>query len=457
MGEYDDEPQQGLPDWLRDPMGIARRRWVAMLAALVVGLAATAVAAWLRAPTYLAEASVLLATQQVDEGLVKPTTPGNPIEGLDALTAKSLSQDNLKALVEELSLYPELAATHSLDERVAELRAAITVEPKVSTNRTMPFPMRGERSRVLGVSFEADDAATASAVANRLAYLFQAEGLRMRGEQARLATDFMRKAVADAEKAVHDQKAKIAAYESQHRGELPTDLEVNQRRVERLQDQRDALLQSAAEAETRAATAAAQAGGDPGASELAALKSALARELGVNRDTHPNVISLRRQIEEAQQNVGGGGGGGGVAAATRKEVAQYRAQIAEADAELARLDEQIARTPQHAAELVALQQRAEALEETYDDLLGKLNETELAQNLEQAQQGAQVVVLQEAQPPTKPEKGRLKVVLAGILGSFALALVAGLALELRDPVIATAAGVESIANVPVLGVIPKVS
>jgi uncharacterized protein involved in exopolysaccharide biosynthesis len=192
------------------------------------------------------------------------------------------------------------------------------------------------------------------------------------------------------------------------------------------------------------------------------VKAALAKELAVNKESHPNVMSLQRQVEAAEAEVRSGGGGGSSSAgaaygASRREIAEYRSQIAAADAELAELDAKIANTPRHEAELVGLQQREKVLETTYDELLGKLKDSELAQNLEQAQQGAQVAVLQEAQPPLKPEKGRLKLALAGFLASFGLAGVLGLGLELRDPVLATAQGVEAIAGVPVLGVIPKVS
>jgi capsular polysaccharide biosynthesis protein len=43
------------------------------------------------------------------------------------------------------------------------------------------------------------------------------------------------------------------------------------------------------------------------------------------------------------------------------------------------------------------------------------------------------------------------------MASFGLAFALALLLELRDPVIATAKGVEALAGVPVLGVMPKVS
>ena len=61
MAEYEDEQTQGLPDWLSDPRGILRRRWLPMLATLLIGLAATVAITVVRKPVYSAEATVLLA------------------------------------------------------------------------------------------------------------------------------------------------------------------------------------------------------------------------------------------------------------------------------------------------------------------------------------------------------------------------------------------------------------
>ena len=458
MGDFDEEgPQAGLPDWLRDPVAVLRRRWKAMLAALLVGFAATAVATALRTPEYLAQASVLLASQKVTEDLVKPTSQASPLEGIDAFAAEALSTKNLTRVIEEFGLFPEERQERSAEEVAALMREKVSIEA-VEGNARPQGPMRFEKSKVLNIGFESHDPTQAAAVATRLAQIFQAEGLRIRSEQARLATEFMRREVKSAEEALRVQKAAIAEFEEAHHGELPSDQEASQRRIERLEDQRNALMTAAAEAETRLATASSTTDATSPAARLAAAKGQLAAERAVNTDTHPNVISLKRQIADLENEVrtGGGGGGAGVGAG-RRELANYREQIAAADAEIEEIEKRMARMPQREVELSGLQQRAKVVEESYFQLLAKLKETELAESLELSQQGGVVAVLQEATPPLGPEKGRLKIAAAGLMASFGLALALALLLELRDPVIATAQGVEALAGVPVLGVIPKVS
>lgn len=458
MADFDEEgPQAGLPDWLRDPVAVLRRRWQAMLVALLVGFAVTAVATALRKPVYLAQASVLLATQKVTEDLVKPTTQASPLEGIDAFAAEALSSANLKRVIDEFGLFPEEREARSSEEIAAMMRENISIEA-VEANARPQGPMRFEKSKVLNIGYESYSATQAAAVATRLAQIFQAEGLRMRSEQARLATEFMRREVTSAEEALRVQKAAIAEFEEQHRGELPSDLEMSQRRIERLQDQRNSLATALAEAETRFATSTGPADAASPGARLAAAKAQLASQRAVNTDTHPNVISLKRQIADLEREVrtSGGGGGGGYGVG-RRELANYREQIAAADAEMEQLELRMVRMPQREVELSGLQQRAKVVEESYFQLLAKLKEAELAESLELSQQGGVVAVLQEATPPLTPEKGRLKIAAAGILASFGLAFALAMLLELRDPVIATAHGVEALAGVPVLGVMPKVS
>lgn len=457
MAEFDDEGQQaGLPDWLRDPIAVLRRRWKAMLVALLVGFAATAAATALRKPVYLAKASVLLASQKVTEDLVKPTSQASPLEGIDAFSAEALSSKNLGRVIEEFGLFPDERAERSAEEVAAMMREKISIEA-AEANARPQGPMRFEKSKVLNIGFESHDAAQAAAVATRLAQIFQAEGLRIRSEQARLATEFMRREVKAAEEALRVQKAAIAEFEGAHRGELPSDREASQRRIERLEDQRNALATSAAEAETRLATASSATDATSPAARLAAAKAQLATERSVNTDTHPNVVSLKRQVAELENEVRTGGGGSSGAGAGRREIATYREQMAAADAEIEQIEQRMARMPQREVELAGLQQRAKVVEESYFQLLAKLKETELAESLELSQQGGVVAVLQEATPPLSPENGRLKIAAAGLVASFGMALALALALELRDPVIATAQGVEALAGVPVLGVMPKVS
>ncbi len=452
----DDEARQSSPfDSLRDPLGIVRRRWRPMLLVMLACLAATPLAVWLLPPVYVARASVLIATQKLSESFVRPTIQEDATERINALTSQVLSRQSLMEVVEQFDLYPGLRATKGMDEAVAAISRSIRIELDPGIRSA------GERARVVLVYFSDERAARAAEVANDLAHRLTLAGIRLRSEQARVTTEFLRRELESAEVALREQSKKVSEFEQQHRGELPSELESNLRRLERLQQQRNSLALQIAEGETRIATLSAQerSSGAPD-TRLSDVRAALARELSVNRESHPNVRSLRRQIELLKKEPGGGAGGGGqhgVTDAARRELAQLREQLNDTDRELVELDRRVARIPAVGQELGALSQRETVLRENYLEFMRKVNDAELAQNLELAQQGGRVSILDPATTPTEPKRPRWLIVRGGVVVSIGLALALGLLLEWRDPLIMTAEALEALARVPVLGSLPHIA
>jgi uncharacterized protein involved in exopolysaccharide biosynthesis len=110
-----------------------------------------------------------------------------------------------------------------------------------------------------------------------------------------------------------------------------------------------------------------------------------------------------------------------------------------------------------AEQLAALQERGGVLRENYVEFLRKVEEAQLAQSLESAQQGARVSVLDRATPPMTPKRPRWKVLALGLAATFMLSVGTGILLELVDPVVVSAHQLASIAERQVLGSIPTVS
>jgi uncharacterized protein involved in exopolysaccharide biosynthesis len=455
MTEQQDVAVEGLSGIFEDPLGVVRRRWPIMLPVLLVGLVGTGIFAWLQKPTYVAQASVLVASQRVPEDFVRPTIEEDPIETMNALTAEAFSQRNLGDLIEKHGLYQDLRQDLPVTAVIEVMRALIQIEVQEGV---APAPGRGDRAKVLLIRFEADTPTAAAGVANDLASLFADAGIRLRARQAKLTTGFLQRELDSTDGALREERRKISEFQQKYRGELPSELETNLRRLERLQDQRNSLAMQIAEADTRIATLAAEDIESAPETRLDELRVQLAREAGVNTETHPNVIALRRQIAAVEQDLrqNPGGARGGVVGAARREAEQLRAQLAQTDAQITALDGQVGRTPARAEELAAFEQRAKVLEETYYEYLRKVKEAELAESLETAQGGARVSVLDQAQPPLAPAKGRAKWLIAGALASLGAAAALGLLLELRDPVLVSARGVETASGLPVLGTMPRV-
>jgi len=461
---FDDEDRggAGLPAFLRDLQGIPRRRWPWMVAGLAVGLAATAVAVALWKPTYEAVASLMMSRQQVPEDFVRTTVEDDLFSRLNAMVGEVMSRDKLVALIDELGLYGEQRDRLSRTELAARMRANIEIVPTETIGRTS----RRDRptAQVFTISFTGKDRHEVAEVANRLAGLFLEASLKTRMEHAISISRFLRAELERTEETLKAETRAVANFREEHRGELPEELESNLRSLERLQGQAATLATQIAESETRLALIAA-GDEDPNSPlvRLSRLQEQLDHQLAVNTAEHPTVRSLQRQVDALRSQIESGQTESNTSA-TRDALVrraslgldQLRQQKADIEARMTDIEARVARTPQNSEELASLEEKAAVTNEKYLEFLRKVNEAEMARNLEAAQQGARVSIMDQAQTPRRPSIPRLYVLAAGLLASLGLPLVLGVLAEALDPVMVDAQQTEHLAGVPVLGAVPRI-
>jgi uncharacterized protein involved in exopolysaccharide biosynthesis len=454
----------GIPDALRDPRGMLRRRWRWMLAALLAGLAATTAFALTRQDRYAATATILVATQQIREDLVRTTLQDDLLERIDAMVGEMLSRDNLAVLIEKYDPYPELRESMSMSEIAARVREDIVFRPLEGMNAQRQDPS----ARLFTLTFTASRPDVAAAFANQLAARLVDRSIERRTQEAGRALDFLRGELERSEREMRELSRKIREFKEQYRGELPGELPANLARLERLQSQRQSLALQIAEANTQVAELLAPSTGatqdkTPEA-RLTELRTMLTEREGVVTEKHPDIAWLRSQIAELEKEVAAAGEGdkrmptrAGMIAAGQQTVDELRRQLARTEEDLKDLDERVARTPSRQEELAALEERESVLREAYRDFLRKVQEGALAASLESAQQGERFSVLEQAVPPGEPARSRWDYLAGGSVVSFALALAFGLILELVDPVLVSARQVETESGLAVLGSAPHIS
>jgi uncharacterized protein involved in exopolysaccharide biosynthesis len=128
------------------------------------------------------------------------------------------------------------------------------------------------------------------------------------------------------------------------------------------------------------------------------------------------VAALRRRIEALEQVVNGARTGPAtsrehLAQVGRREINDLRAELAATERELQELDSRVARTPARAEQFAALEQRLKVVEETHLDLLRKVQEAEIAESLELAQQGERMAIL-DLGAAAEPDRPRWKLACA---------------------------------------------
>lgn len=448
-----DSSSMAALDALRDPLGVLRRRWRAALIATLIGFVATAGATIWMPRKFEAVATVKLGTQAVPEEFVRSTVDTNPFAQVDELITESLSQTNLLRVVDVYDLM-DGSGVSSRDELAARIRSGVSFDLDFSGGGRRAPPVVSLR-----IAHQDPSPQRAAIVANALASSVVDLGIAKRGAQSHLTTEFMRRELRDAEAELRDQNREIARFRQDQMGELPSEMQSNLIRLEQLRTRRHELIQLIADASTRLAAGQVEDAAVGETDELMALRAELAQLLAVLTEDHPSVAALRDQIDIMAGASGQAQTGNPRAIliqSIQRELTQFEQELAHTNGEIKTLEQRVRRIPENAEKLMALEERAAVLREQYLEFLRNVKESELAESLERAQQGAQIKVAERARVPAKPKLARRVVAAAGAAASLVLGLLAAAAFEFLDPVLASASSLENVGARPVLGVVPRI-
>ncbi len=458
-----EEQSAGLPAFLLDPIGSIRRRWVWMVAAASVGVVATLIYVATIPVTYLAQTSVLVTSQQIPERFVASTVTEDALDRINALIGELLSRGRLISIIEKHDPYPEYPDA-APGELVGVLKGSVSVTTQAGMGRRRNDS--GE-SVIFDITFRHYNPEMAATIANDLASLFVAASSRLRGQQARITTEFMQTELNRSERELREMDRQIAEFKARHRGALPSEQASNLSKLDRLAAERENLEVQIRSAEAQ--ISATLGGIDTSSSNspysrLQALQANLATEEAIHTDEHPNVLALRRQITAIEAEIARGGSGTPTqdpvrqqtVAPQRRLVGEFRLRLLRIAQEIADLEQRVERTPEIQEELNGMTERALVVRESYVASLRKVQAAELAESLEVAQQGERVQVIDRALPPTEPEKRRAKYFFLGIAASLGMAGGIAVLLELLDPVIVSRAQIEQEFGLAVLGGVPEI-
>ncbi len=496
-------------------MGL-RRKWYIVIPFVLCLPASFGVYKYLP-KVYKATTLVLVQPQRVPESYVRATITDSVAGRLSTISQEILSRTRLEKVIHEFNLYSNQWDNVPMEGIVEMMRHAIEI--KVQTN---PQSERAQNS--FTISFEGEDPKIVMMVTNKLASLFIEENLRGREAQAEGTADFLSKELAGMEERLKRQEHGIRNFKERSMGQLPQQLDANLRILERLQQQLQTTSESMRAAEDRTLVLQNQieqlkmrgqlsmsprAHGDvssdtedtsrqgipedPLITHLNNLKRELASAQSKYKETHPDVIDLKKKIAnlelkakklferlEAERTGAGKNGHGGVSDEslslytsdpnTARLIGHYTEQYNNAMLEAKRakeetknLKEQIAiyqkrieETPKREQEIALLTRDYDLLKTSYQSLLDKKIQAQMAENLERKQQGEQFKILDRAHVPARPIKpDRNKILL---MGGF-IGLLAGLGLawfrESMDQSFHAVSQVEDYLGIPVIATIPN--
>jgi len=476
-----------------------RRKWYIIIPLVICALGSFGVYKYLP-KVYKATTLILVQPQTVPESYVRPTNTDSVAGRLNTIGQEILSRTRLEKVIQEFNLYSEIRNNVPMEGIVEMMRKA--VEVKVQTN---PRDERTQNS--FSISFEGKGPRTVMMVTNKLASLFIEENLKVRESQAEGTSEFLSKELASMEERLKQKEHDMRNFKERSMGQLPQQLDANLRILERLQQQIKTTNESLRAAEDRSIVIQSQIelfkkreptqvvrvgsqgdisvdrGEDPLVTQLRNLKRDLASAQSKYKETHPDVVDLKKKIADLEPKVKdlmGRTQEGRVSEQnlppptldpeTQRLLTQYNEQYHAAVLEAKRLREEekelkqqvsiyqrrIEETPRREQELILLTRDYDLLKTNYQSLMDKKIQAQMAENLERKQQGEQFKILDPARLPEKPIKpDRNKILLIGCV----IGLAAGLGLvwfrESMDQSFHTVSDIEGYLEIPVIATIPN--
>jgi polysaccharide chain length determinant protein (PEP-CTERM system associated) len=434
---------------------------------------------------YKTSTLILVQPQEVPEAYIKPTVRSMVADRLSTLSQQILSRTRLENVIQEFNLYPEVTGRSGMEQIVAAMRQAITIEVQRTRGRDV--------QNTFTIGYEGEDPRQVMMVANRLASLFIEENLRARERQATGTAEFLERELASIQTSLETKDQEIRAFKEKYMGELPQQLDANLRILGRLQDQmknnadafrateerRIMVQQEIAQLSDQGSLLSGQqsVSRDSPVVQLSRLRSRLTEIRSMYTEQHPDVVDLKMQIDSLEKEIEEGAGTEQDSDSAAKPrvfnpaVARLRGNLAElgletsrVKAEERRLIEQIAmyqsrveNTPRIEQELATLTRDYGLLKANYQSLLDKKIQARMAENLERRQMGEQFTVLDPARLPEKPYKPDPRRVM--LIGAF-LGLVFGCGLaymrETGDRSFHRIEEIEKALGFPVIATIPRI-
>ncbi|HVT98297.1 MAG TPA: Wzz/FepE/Etk N-terminal domain-containing protein [Acidobacteriaceae bacterium] len=468
-------------------LDIGRRRHMYFLIPLLAGWLLVWAVSWFLPPRYKSSTQILVQEPSLPRNVADAAADQSALQArLQTMQQEILSRTRLLTIINGMHLYDDGGKPQSDDDKVATMTKAIDIDL-----------VRDTHNSVTGfkISYSSDNARVAQAVTGQLAELFINENQKNQYQQSADTTRFLKSQLDQAAQTLADQEAKVKNFQATHIGALPDSVQSNLAILGGLQSQlnneQDGLnnanqqrtLHEAEIEQYRANPVVAVRSGevlDPNSVQaidiqLAKLRDQLTDLTSRYTDSYPDVVKLKAQIAQVEQQRK-------QAMASPREkgekttdsltVAQLQAQLQAdnlaiqnrqkaIDSLKVRINEYEARinaTPSSVQGLADLQRGYNQSQANYNDILKKMQESQMATNMEQMQQGERFQLLDPPSLPAKPDfPNRLLFCGVGLAVGlvFGAASVAGF--EFMDDRLHSESEISDLLPVPVICEIPTVS
>ena len=477
-----DENEKGLSDYLDI---LRRRKYYFILTVPVLAVIAFAIAMSLP-PIYRSQGVILIETQEIPADLVRSTVTSFAEQQIQVIRQRVLTTALIQEAIQKHDLYPELRLRASPSQLAQEFRSNVSVD-MVSARVLDPRSGRATSANIaFTVAFYDPNPVKAQAVANDLVTTFLSENVRVRTDRAAETTSFLREEANRMRMRVQVLEDRIAQFRTEFSDSLPEMLNFNLSMIERGEERLLSIQNQQAQISDQLQVLRIELSGTPAflaapvqgnqpitpAQRLSLLQEELSQASNRYSDSHPDVVRLRREIQQLESTVRSGGGGGSAAAGMQNpQYRQINLQIETLQRDLTRLEtqrerveEEIVMYRERVSQTPQVQRGFDDLTRDYESELRKYNElranelqAEIAQNLESENKAESFTLLEPPQTPSEPVKpNRKKIMAMGLILSFGAGVGLMILAEMLDGGVrgrkkfADIMGVDPLISVPVI-------
>ena len=457
---------------------LKRRGWMILIPALLLPIIAVAIT-YKITPIYTSQTLVLIEPQTVPDTYVKPIIAEDLDSRLASMKEQILSRSRLEPIIERFNLG---SPGTNMDDKIVQTRKNIGITP-IHSEIQGAGGLPG-----FSISFTASDPHTAQLVCREITSLFVSSNLQAREQSAEGTTAFLKGQLEQAKANLDQQDQKLAEFQKQYMGTLPEQQQPNMEMLNTLGTQLDAttqqlsrlendktMVESMLAQETRQTPAAPGLRSTPQADsiELQRLQDKEADLEARYTPDYPDVVAVQRQICDLKKQMSAAPAASSTATPTaphydspatmqlraqltgmNQAITQKKQQQGELQAQIRQYQGKIQSTPLVEAKMKDLTRDHQQAQEFYDSLLGKMNNSQMATDLERRQEGENFKIMDDANLPDAPTfPNRTMFAIGGLVLGLGFGVLLIAFLEYRDKSLRTERDVWAFTKLPTLATI----
>lgn len=311
-------------------MALLRRRLAVFTNTFVALVSLSVLLAFGLPPAYESIGTIGIEAQNIPDELVPSTITSYADERIQVISQRVLSTDNIAQLIKDNELYGYGSDDEAIIDKVEKFREAVVVEPisaEVFNNR---IGRPGRATIAFTVSFLHESPTVAYRMATELTELFLEENRRSRAEQTLETVAFLESQATAYQGEIDRIEEEIAEFKASYQGMLPENVQYNLQAMEREERRLTDINSQVRTQEERIRylederrLLVSEAGG--AVDRMAELQEEYARVSARYAPDHPDVLSIRREIDILRQTEGAN-----VDGSSNELIAQVRQELAAA-------------------------------------------------------------------------------------------------------------------------------